>query len=72
MSIRAQEHSAITRNCFLDLSGIKGAGPNELNAAVDRGAISDSLRTRMCIALEVSIPILPSSQREIALRNLSS
>ncbi|HEV2628045.1 MAG TPA: hypothetical protein VGV41_05320 [Pseudolabrys sp.] len=71
LAIAAGEHPAITKGCYLDLSGIKGISSSEATAARDRGPISDALKARVLAALANPIATLPEAHRNLALQNLS-
>ena len=71
LPISSGEHPAITKDCFLDLSGVKGISAAEASAARDRGAISDALKARILAALSNPIATLPDAHRQLALTNLA-
>jgi hypothetical protein len=71
LAIAAGEHPAITKACFLDLSGVKGISPQELKGIQDRGPISESLSTKILTALAAPIDLLPSAHKNLAIQNLA-
>jgi hypothetical protein len=70
LPVASGEHSAITKDCFLDLSGLRSVSADELAKAQMRGAISDALKARIVTALSVQIKPLPDAHRIVALNNL--
>jgi len=62
----------LSKDCFLDLSGIRAASSNELQGADDLGSIPDALRKRILEELAKKIPLLPESHRKLALTNLTT
>lgn len=70
--IQVGDHPAIAKQCYLDLSGIRGASPNELANAKHRGPINQPLLGRILTALEQKIIPLRETHRELALKNLST
>lgn len=70
LAVAANEHPAITKDCFLDLSGIRVFQPNEISANDDRGPISTALRARIVAELSNPIKLLPEAHRLRALGNL--
>jgi hypothetical protein len=71
LRISEKEHSAITKDCYLDLSGVKGISDVELRDIQDRGAISEALRTRILAELANPIGPLVEAHRKLALANLT-
>ena len=69
--VKNAEHPAITKDCYLDLSGVRAASYEELKGAVDRGIIGVPLRTRILVVLQNPIEPLPDAHRNIALANLT-
>jgi hypothetical protein len=72
LPIRAGEHGACSKSCYLDLSTVWTVDPADLVAAKDRGPISASLCARIIPILSAKISMLSDIQREMALRNLSA
>ena len=70
LAISAGEHSALPKNCFLDLSGVKVLNQTERSAANDRGQISQALATKILMALSTPIKLLPETHRQLAIANL--
>ena len=70
--VQADHPSAITRNCFLDLSAVKGSSPQELIDAAknDRGPISAPLKEKIRLVLQTPIPLLPDLHRSVILECL--
>ena len=71
MQVAAGEAPAITKDCFLDLSGAKGISEAEIAAANHRGPISDAFAARISAILSEPVATLPESHRQLALKNLS-
>jgi hypothetical protein len=71
LRVAAREHAAITRDCYLDLSGVKGISDLELRDRKDRGTISDVFRARILAALTQPIKLLPEVHRKLALASLT-
>lgn len=71
LPISAGEHGAITKDCFLDLSGVKGISETELASAKDRGPISDALSARIIQMLKDPIDTLSEVHKTLALTNLA-
>lgn len=69
LPVKVGEHTAITKDCFLDLSEIKGLSDIELQSAKDRGPVSDALKKRIIEMLKQPIKTLPQGQRMLALKN---
>lgn len=69
----ADHPSAITHNCFLDLSQIKAMDAAEIADAHsrDRGPISEAFRAKILAALAAPIKTLPDVQRNLAIANFS-
>ena len=69
---KADHPNAITRDCFLDLSAVKGSSPQELIDAAknDRGPMSATLKEKILNALQTPIPLLPDFQRSVILECL--
>jgi hypothetical protein len=70
LAIKSGEHAAITKDCFLDLSGVKGISPQEIKTVANRGPISPALSKRIVTALSTPIPPLPDAHRQLAITNL--
>jgi hypothetical protein len=62
--------AALTRNGYLDLSGVKAVSPSEVGAAADRGPISPAFRAKICAALAQPIAPLPPTHKALAIENL--
>jgi hypothetical protein len=62
--------AALTRQCYLDLSGLKVMQPSEIAAALSRGVASPAFRAKIKAALQNPIKTLPDSDRLLVLANL--
>ncbi len=67
----ADHPACLTKQCYLDLSGLKEMSEAEVNAAKGRGLITDAFRIRIHEALSQPIRRLPAAHRAVALTNLS-
>ncbi len=70
LAIKAGEHQAISKDCFLDISNIKSFPQSNLDTAKARGPISASMKARLLAALEAIPEQLPARHRQLALKNL--
>jgi hypothetical protein len=68
----ADHPAALNRECFLDLSDVKGVSNAEMQTMIDWGMISDAFRNRIIGALEQPIGRLSTRQRALALDNLTA
>ena len=68
--IAAGEHHAITKDCYLDLSGVRVFTPNDIKPGDSRGPVSAALKARILAALSSPIKLLPEAHRQLALANL--
>ena len=66
IAIDKGEHPAISKDCFLDLSGVRVFSPNELRAAQDRGPLSAATRAKIAPLLLSPIKLLPDAHRTLA------
>lgn len=62
--------SALSKECFLDLSGVKEMSSWEMQWAADKGEISLQFRLKITSALSLPIKTLSPFYRKIALTNL--
>lgn len=63
-------HGAITKDCFLDLSGVKTFAAKDLATAVDRGPLVNPFRTLVRDTLTAGVKLLPDTHRDLALTAL--
>lgn len=63
--------AALTKDCFLDLSELLCASPQELAGKDDYGPIPDPLRQRILQALSTPIRTLADANRHLAITNLT-
>lgn len=71
--LTAGDHSAPSRDCFLDCARVTTFPKRELEAAVNRGPISPSLANRIVEFLETSRPkTLPAVHLKLVIANLSA
>lgn len=63
-------HPAITKDCFLDLSGVKTFTPKDLATARDRGPLSNPFKVLVINTLNAGVSLLPASHRDLALTAL--
>lgn len=63
-------HTAISTDCYLDLSGVKFMSASEIAAASSRGPLSPQFRQQVLDALSVPIRLLSDEKRQLALANL--
>lgn len=73
LSCNQSDHSgAITKQCYLDLSGVKAISSIEIRNANHRGPISDAFRAKIVNVLTNLPPrLLSPAHRALALTNLS-
>lgn len=72
MPLVQNEHSALSKACFLDCSRVTTFRPHELAAAQDRGKISAALNEKIVGFLTEHPPrLLPPNQRAKVIGNLS-
>jgi hypothetical protein len=62
-----EAHGAITKDCFLDLSGLRFMSTSELARAQHRGPVGEPLKSQIIAVLSVRISNLPDSHRLLAL-----
>lgn len=70
MLVKAGEHAKITKDCYLDLSGVKTISPSELAGIADCGPLSLVFKVRIKVALGSPIELLAEIFRVAALSNL--
>lgn len=63
-------HRAISKDCYLDLSGVKTFSPNDLKTAQERGALTDPFKTVVRDTLKAGVKTLPASHRDLGLAAL--
>lgn len=66
--------AAIAKDCFLDLSSVKGSSQEEIAEAVEknRGHISDDLKKKIIAMLEKPIPVLVEVHRTVIMESVKS
>lgn len=62
----------LTRDCYLDLSQVCAASPQERSVANDRGMTPSPLLEKLLLALGDPIATLPDVNRKLALENLTA
>ena len=68
---QSDHYRAITKQCYLDLSGLKAISSIEIRNAGHRGPISDAFRSKIVNVLTNSPPrLLSPAHRGLALTNL--
>lgn len=71
--LRASDHDALSRDCFLDCARVTTFPKRELEASVKRGLISRSLANRIVEFLESCRPkTLPAVHLNLVIANLSA
>jgi len=63
-------HTAINKDCYLDLSGVKKMDPNEIPKAKSRGPVKGKLRKDILGMLENEIITLPDIHKKMAIAAL--
>jgi hypothetical protein len=72
ITLAAKHHGALAHSCFLDCSRVTTFPEHELGTAIDRGAISADLATRIVEELEKAPPkTLPPRFLRLAINNLA-
>ncbi|WP_366556722.1 hypothetical protein [Aquibaculum sediminis] len=61
----AEDHPALSHDCYLDLSRLTCFSPNEIATARHRGTISDALRERIVQMVEAGIETLPTRHAQL-------
>lgn len=73
LPLRAADHDALTRDCFLDCSRVTTFSQSELGGAKTRGAISTELAKRIVELLRNNPPkTLPPRFLKLAIDNLAT
>lgn len=67
----ADDHDALTRDCYLDLSRVTTFLFDEIASAESRGPLSDEMKGRICELISAGIETLPPRFARIILENLS-
>lgn len=71
--LTANDHGALSHDCFLDCSRLTTFPATELNTALNRGPISADLARRLVEFLESNPPkTLPPRHVNLAIKNLSA
>lgn len=66
----ADDHSALSHDCFLDISRVTTFLPAEIEAAQDRGALSAEFKQKVQTLLSDGIATLAPKFLDLAKRNL--
>lgn len=69
--VQTDHPRALTKSCYLDLSGLKQMSETEVSRADDRGPLNDVLRGRVLAALAAPIKTLSDPNRQLAIQNLT-
>jgi hypothetical protein len=65
------DHSALTHDCYLDLSRATTFLPHEIANAKPRGPASDELKKKVCEMVEAGVPTLAPRFAKLILENFS-
>jgi hypothetical protein len=70
LEAKAGCHASISKDCYLDLSGVKVFSPDDLATAIDQGPIDPPLLDAILNVLNGAPSRLPQRHKDLALENL--